>query len=47
LRKGIVDDIRKYPFLGSMIFEVEDFYNTFSSWGKIDANIIINKSMEA
>jgi len=38
VRKKMVDDFRKYPYLGSLVFEVNEFYDLFSQRKNIDVN---------
>ena len=44
VRKKLVDDFIKYPFLGSMVFDVDDFYKSFQQLRNIDLSMLLKKS---
>lgn len=43
VRKGMVDDYRKYPYLGSFVFDINDFYSQFSQLKNINLDFMPNK----
>jgi putative transposase len=43
VRKGLVDDFRKYPYLGSFVFDIRDFYSQFSQLKNINLDFMPNK----
>lgn len=40
VRKEMVDDFRKYPYLGSFVMDLNEFYDSYDQRGDIDLNLI-------
>ena len=43
VRKKLVADFRKYPYLGSFVFDINDFYNLYNQMKNVDLNLIVQK----
>jgi len=43
VRKKLVDDFRKYPYLGSFVIDINDYYNLYSQMRNLDLNLIFQK----
>jgi putative transposase len=43
VRKGLVDDFRKYPYLGSDLMNLEDAYELYRDHGSVDVDILLRR----
>jgi len=43
VRKGTVDDFRKYPYLGSFVIDVNELHEIYTRREKIDLNFIFSR----
>ena len=43
IRKKLVDDFRKYPYLGSFVIDINEFYEIYDQRGNLDVGSILGK----